>query len=65
LPLLTQDDILFYKNFGIYILESPIITLDLLNTYLYDASEAFILIFMALVNRSHYNDVQRPHNLSE
>jgi hypothetical protein len=49
--------ILFYKNCGFYIVESPIISVDLLNTYLYDALEAFPLIFMALVNRSHYNDV--------
>lgn len=52
---MTGEDILYYSNFGIYILE-PIMRIDEFNSFFYDAAQGFFAILLTVTYRYHYND---------
>jgi hypothetical protein len=56
IPTFTTDDILFYKNFGILILQKTVL-IDNVSTFLNDFLEIILTIAVTIIYRQHYNDV--------
>ena len=66
LQFLTQDDIDFYNDFGLYIINvAGINAIDSFNSYYYDIFEVILSILVTVVYRAHYNDVQRVTTTDE
>lgn len=63
-PTLTDEDIIYYSNFGLYIIKEKQL-IDQFNSLFYDGVQMFLGIILTCIYRSHYNDVQKPHTPDE
>jgi hypothetical protein len=64
IPTYTEDDILFYKNFGIIINQKANLV-ENFYTLFFDSMEGFLAIAITIVYRQHYNDVPKPTGFEE
>jgi len=56
IPELTAEDIMFYKNIGIWIYQDKN-EIDGYKTLLFDAIEILLAMFITCIYRAQYNDV--------
>jgi hypothetical protein len=55
-PSMTDDDVFFYKNLGIYIIADKQI-IDNFNSLFWDFLHGFFALILVIISRKHFNDV--------